>query len=95
MITILTEQQHVDLLAIPKALLADPHPDVRAAAQTAMLRMLRAPQLQPLIMQVASLDPQYSINFHALVMPLPLAACPRVPCCSSGRRSKRFVVECR
>jgi hypothetical protein len=52
MMTTLTQQQHALLLAIPKELLADPHPDVRAAAQTALLRMLRAPQLLPHITQV-------------------------------------------
>lgn len=52
MMTTLTQQQHVTLLSIPQGLLCDPHPDVRAAAQTALLRMLRAPQLLPHIAQV-------------------------------------------
>ena len=50
--TTLTQQQHVTLLAVPLALLADPHPDVRVAAQTALSRMLRAPQLLSHITQV-------------------------------------------
>jgi hypothetical protein len=52
MMITLTQHQHLELLAIPQGLLIDPHPDVRAAAQTALLRMLRAPQLLPCITQV-------------------------------------------
>jgi hypothetical protein len=52
MMTTLTQQHHVTLLSVPQGLLSDPHPDVRAAAQTALLRMLRAPQLLPHIAQV-------------------------------------------
>ena len=52
MMITLSQHQHLALLAIPQGLLNDSHPDVRAAAQTALLRMLRAPQLLPCIPQV-------------------------------------------
>ena len=87
MMTTLTQQQHATLLSVPQGLLCDPHPDVRAAAQTALLRMLRAPQLLPHIAQVRRSSSTFGSHRVCSIFQLRLQVTIRLllPACSRIR----------